>query len=65
MPLVKDITWLDVNQTEAAPTQNSDPGTGAYPIIQEFAGYVLLLTGTTTSVFIPMHRVVKIVRTRT
>lgn len=60
MPTVKDVSYLDV----AGATQTiSDPGTGAYPVVQLRESHILHLSGPTSKVVIPWGRVLLITLT--
>lgn len=61
---VKDVQWLDAEDTEDAPSTISDPGTGSFPIV-EYAGSQGLLyrSSSTNRVIIPWSRVIKVVET--
>lgn len=62
MPVVKDVVYLDVAGADAT---ISDPGTGAYPVVQLRDNYILHLSGPTTQVVIPWGRVKLITLTQT
>lgn len=61
---VKDLAWLDAEDTEGTPSTVSDPGTGSFPIV-EYNGSqgIIYRSSATTRVIIPWHRVIKIVET--
>lgn len=61
---VKDVAWLDAEDTEGSPSTISDPGTGSFPIV-EYAGSQGLLyrSSPTNRVIIPWNRVIKVVET--
>jgi sporulation protein YlmC with PRC-barrel domain len=60
---VKDVVYLDTNQTEAAPSTISDQGNGTYPQVHYKANGLLYCSGATTSVVIPWDRVIKVTQT--
>lgn len=60
---VKDVQWLDAEDTEAAPSTISDPGTGAYPIVEYSDEGLLYRSSATNRTLIPYHRVIKVVET--
>jgi hypothetical protein len=70
MPRIKDLVWLDTNQTEAAPSTASDTtGAGAsYPNIIfkpsfDDPKYILLESSASNRTVIPLHRVIKVTLT--
>lgn len=67
---IKDLVWLDTNQTEAAPSTASDvsPSPTVYPNIlfkpdADDPTYVLLESSATNRTMIPWHRVIKVTLT--
>jgi len=60
-----DLTWLDLNQTEAAPSVSSDTSQpGTFPNVQHMPdGGVLLHTGPNNYIRLSPNRVVKCVET--
>jgi uncharacterized protein (UPF0248 family) len=62
---VKDLAWLDVEDTEDAPSTVSDAGDNTYPKV-EYNGSqgVIYRSSATNRVIIPWHRVLKIVETQ-
>lgn len=64
MPTVRDLAWLDAEDTEDAPSTISDPGTGAFPIVEDLGsrGY-LYRSSASNRTIIPHHRVIKLVET--
>lgn len=63
MPVVRDLTYLAAEDTEAAPSTLSDPGTGAYPILRDRPGYIAYHSSDTTVTYIPLDRVISLVNT--
>lgn len=63
MPVVRDLAYLAAEDTEAAPSTVSDPGTGAFPIIREYPGHIAYHSSATTVTHIPKSRVISLVDT--
>lgn len=60
---VKDVQYLDAEDTEASPSTISDPGTGAYPIVDYSRAGLVYRSSSTNRTIIPWHRVIKVVET--
>lgn len=62
---VKDLAWLDAEDTEAAPSTVSDAGDGTFPKV-EYNGSqgVVYRSSANNRTVIPWHRVLKVVETQ-
>lgn len=60
---VKDVVYLDTNETEAAPSTISDAGDGSYPRVSYGDDFLIFQSGPTSTVNIPWGHVVKITET--
>lgn len=60
---VKDVVYLDTNETEAAPSTISDAGDGSYPRVSYSTAYLIFQSGPGSTVNIPWGHVVKITET--
>lgn len=63
MPVVRDLTYLAAEDTEADPSTVSDPGTGEFPIVRDYPTYVAYHSSATTVTQIPNSRVISLVNT--
>lgn len=60
---VKDVVYLDTNETEAAPSTISDLGDGSFPQVSYGRDFLIFKSSATSLVNIPWGHVVKITET--